>query len=63
MIGALPPRPVIGAAASQAGAAPPPAKRIDSTTLLGGFRELIIEHGVDAYRLRLTSKGKLILTK
>jgi len=63
MIGAMPPRPVIRTAASQAASAQPPVKRIDSTTLLGGTRELIIEHGVDAYRLRLTSKGKLILTK
>lgn len=42
---------------------PAPARRIDSASLMGNQRELIIEHGVDAYRLRLTSKGKLILTK
>jgi hemin uptake protein HemP len=63
MIGALTPRPVIRADAPQAAASQPPVQRIDSATLLGGSRELIIEHGVDAYRLRLTSKGKLILTK
>ncbi len=33
------------------------------TDLLGGAREVVIEHGSDTYRLRLTSKNKLILTK
>lgn len=37
--------------------------RINSERLLGGSRELIIEHAGDEYRLRLTSQGKLILTK
>ncbi len=37
--------------------------RIDSTELLRGGRELVIQHGADEYRLRLTSKLKLILTK
>jgi hemin uptake protein HemP len=37
--------------------------RLRSTDLLGGAREAIIEHGQDLYRLRLTSNGKLILTK
>jgi len=41
-----------------------PAKpRITSAELLRGGRELIIRHGADEYRLRLTSKLKLILTK
>jgi hemin uptake protein HemP len=40
-----------------------PAPRIRSTDLLRGGRELVIEHGADEYRLRLTSKLKLILTK
>ena len=35
----------------------------DSTALLAGQRELRIRHGSDAYRLRLTASGKLILTK
>jgi hemin uptake protein HemP len=37
--------------------------RLRSTDLLSGAREAIIEHGQDLYRLRLTSNGKLILTK
>jgi hemin uptake protein HemP len=37
--------------------------RIDSRDLFSGDRELIIAHGQDAYRLRLTSQNKLILTK
>jgi hemin uptake protein HemP len=37
--------------------------RLRSSDLLGGAREAIIEHGQDLYRLRLTSNGKLILTK
>jgi hemin uptake protein HemP len=36
--------------------------RITSRALLGGERELIIEHGGRDYRLRLTQQGKLILT-
>ncbi|VAW83693.1 hypothetical protein MNBD_GAMMA16-1198 [hydrothermal vent metagenome] len=37
--------------------------RITSAELLAGQRELVIEHGAEEYRLRITSKGKLILTK
>lgn len=44
-----------------AGLAPP--RRIDIRDLLGGGRELRILHGAEEYRLSLTSKGKLILTK
>jgi hemin uptake protein HemP len=42
-----------------------PAKRhrLKSIELLGKSREIIIEHGHDEYRLRLTSQNKLILTK
>lgn len=36
---------------------------IDSTTLMKGRRELIIRHGADSYRLRITASNKLILTK
>lgn len=36
---------------------------IDSAELLAGRREVWIEHGEDMYRLRLTSSGKLYLTK
>ena len=37
--------------------------RISSEKLLGGLRELEIVHGGGVYRLRITSTGKLILTK
>ncbi len=37
--------------------------RLDSRDLFSGARELIITHGSDVYRLRLTSQNKLILTK
>jgi len=40
-----------------------PPRRLDSTQLLQGARELEIDHGGQLYRLRLTSLGKLILTK
>lgn len=40
-----------------------PRKRLNSQTLLGGEREIEIEHAGQLYRLRLTSLGKLILTK
>ncbi len=40
---------------------PPPA--VDSVTLMGGRRELIIRHGTETYRLRVTASNKLILTK
>ncbi len=37
--------------------------RIDSQQLLKGGKELVIVHGGEEYRLRLTAAGKLILTK
>ena len=50
---------------------PPSAKRvltvngsrIDSRELFATEREIIISHGEENYRLRLTSQNKLILTK
>lgn len=38
-------------------------KRVDSSSLLSGNRELIIEHAGCEYRLRRTQNDKLILTK
>lgn len=38
-------------------------RQIRSTDLLGGRREVLIEHAGELYSLRQTSKGKLILTK
>ena len=37
--------------------------RIDSGQLFADERELLIAHGEDTYRLRLTFQNKLILTK
>lgn len=37
--------------------------RMNSRDLFLGTREIIIAHGEDAYRLRLTAQNKLILTK
>jgi hemin uptake protein HemP len=36
---------------------------VSSRDLLAGHREIIIEHGREHYRLRLTSSNKLILIK
>lgn len=57
-----------GVPASSARSAATPAsrpalRRIDSSGLLGGAREIEIDHGGELYRLRCTNKGKLILTK
>jgi hemin uptake protein HemP len=41
--------------------AEPPA--VTSEALLRGGRELVIRHGAEVYRLRLTGNNKLILTK
>lgn len=37
--------------------------RIDSRNIFIGTREVMISHGDDVYRLRLTAQNKLILTK
>lgn len=37
--------------------------RLDSRELFATEREIIITHGEEYYRLRLTSQNKLILTK
>ena len=45
-------------------AGPQPAMRaIDSVDLMAGRRELLIRHGAEEYRLRLTGNNRLILTK
>lgn len=38
-------------------------RRIDSSELLGQGQQLIIDHNGQNYRLRITSNGKLLLTK
>ncbi|MEH0165219.1 hemin uptake protein HemP [Roseateles microcysteis] len=42
---------------------PASAARLSSEALLRGRREVEIEHAGQVYRLRLTTLGKLILTK
>jgi hemin uptake protein HemP len=37
--------------------------RINSRDLFAATREILISHGDDTYRLRLTAQNKLILTK
>lgn len=56
-----PPQPQVGqpAATQRGGEAP----RIDSAALLGARGEVLIVHHASVYRLRVTSQGKLILTK
>jgi hemin uptake protein HemP len=51
------------ARAAEVGAAAANPSVVDSATLMGGRRELIIRHGDDVYRLRITASNKLILTK
>ena len=36
---------------------------LNSADLLGSSREIVMQHGTEAYRLRLTRHDKLILTK
>jgi hemin uptake protein HemP len=43
--------------------APPAPRRIEVRDLLGEGRELRLLHDGQEYRLTITSKGKLILTK
>ena len=38
-------------------------RRVKVSDLLQGEREVILEHGGQDYRLRITANGKLILTK
>ena len=53
-----------GGAVDSAGATPNPQPiRIELAALLAGRREAIIVHNGEDYRLRVTSNGKLILTK
>lgn len=37
--------------------------RLDSRDLFAASREILISHGEETYRLRLTAQNKLILTK
>ena len=48
---------------SMASSRPSVFPRVSSGDVLHGHSKLIIEHEGEEYHLRLTSKGKLILTK
>ncbi|ESS71453.1 hemin uptake protein HemP [Methyloglobulus morosus KoM1] len=48
---------------TQQEAMPVSRPRIHSAELFGSAREVLIEHGGEEYRLRLTRQDKLILTK
>lgn len=56
------PSPMPAAACASPRRATRDAARVQSEALLGSRGELIIEHAGREYRLRQTSKGKLILT-
>ena len=51
-----------GTMVNTGGARPAPA-RVNIDTILRGRQEVIIEHRDEEYRLRITSNGKLLLTK
>jgi hemin uptake protein HemP len=57
------PRPMPPRAAPPAGSDEARPRRLHSHELLGSGKEVEIVHGSQCYRLRLTSLGKLILTK
>lgn len=46
----------------RAATANPTQPRVQSATLFGAHREVVIVHNGREYRLRLTQNGKLILT-
>jgi len=37
--------------------------RVTTDRLMHGRREIVVQHGLEEYRLRITATGKLILTK
>lgn len=53
----------IGPKAPAAGGARPAEETLSSRDLFGGRREVIIDHGGQRYRLRITGSNKLILIK
>jgi hemin uptake protein HemP len=57
------PSPAMPGVDRRPGATAAAPQRIDSSRLLAGMRELIIEHAGSEYRLRRTQNDKLILTK
>lgn len=57
------PRHAARASSCKAGTRVAPRAVVSSRDLLAGRREIVILHGTVEYRLRVTSQGKLILTK
>lgn len=57
------PRPDSPPPAASSTETPPPSKTYQSAELFQGRREVYIQHGQALYRLRITSQGRLILTK
>jgi hemin uptake protein HemP len=57
------PEPDSLAPADSASPSPPAAKMLCSEELFEGRKEVFIQHGHALYRLRITSQGRLILTK
>lgn len=52
------------APSARPGSRPSPTRvPLDSTALLAGGAELLIRHGQEIYRLRVTRQNRLILTK
>lgn len=51
------------AKAVRAAPVPKPTPRLSAKAVLQGTREVILVHGSEEYRLKLTASGKLILTK
>jgi hemin uptake protein HemP len=43
--------------------APVRPPRFSTEWLMAGRREIVLQHGLEEYRLRITAAGKLILTK
>jgi hemin uptake protein HemP len=56
-------KPVPAAMGQASGAPVTGLRRLNVAELLAGDREVILEHGGQDYRLRITANGKLILTK
>lgn len=57
------PVPLPSSAATPAATTPPQTRLFQSEELFSGHREVLIAHGEQVYRLRLTRANKLILHK
>jgi hemin uptake protein HemP len=61
MVASRPPQPSAELAPAETVATRRPV--LSSAALFGGQREIVIRHGREEYRLRITKANKLILTK